>query len=161
MWNSRIQQGFPWLRLSSALVKTIFCADSSSPASASAIFFASSGVMKTGAPTEVVSASGWSFSSSFSGMRATSSAGRPVLFDAARIQSALPRETWYFSAISAISALSVDSAWKTSVPTALVCFSAAWISAERDAFSLAFASSRASKEIKTVTQPVSIYPQAS
>ena len=149
------------MRLSSSLVNTIFCVSSSSFASFSAIFFASSKEMNFDTLTGAMPEASWNLRSSSNDMRATSSVGRPVLFAAVRIQSARPRETWNSSAIFATSAFSVSSEWKTSVPTASVCSKAFRISAEREAFSSAFASRRESKEIRTVASPFSIYPQAS
>ena len=149
------------MRLSSSRVNTIFCASSSSFASFSAIFFASSKEMNFDTLTGAMPEASWNLRSSSNDMRATSSVGRPVLFAAVRIQSARPRETWNSSAIFATSAFSVSSEWKTSVPTASVCSKAFRISAEREAFSSAFASRRESKEIRTVASPFSIYPQAS
>ena len=149
------------MRLSSSLVNTIFCTSSSSFASFSAIFFASSKEMNFDTLTGAMPEASWNLRSSSNDMRATSSVGRPVLFAAVRIQSARPRETWNSSAIFATSAFSVSSEWKTSVPTASVCSKAFRISAEREAFSSAFASRRESKEIRTVASPFSIYPQAS
>ena len=149
------------MRLSSSLVNTIFCTSSSSFASFSAIFFASSKEMNFDTLTGAMPEASWNLRSSSNDMRATSSVGRPILFAAVRIQSARPRETWNSSAIFATSAFSVSSEWKTSVPTASVCSKAFRISAEREAFSSAFASRRESKEIRTVASPFSIYPQAS
>ena len=149
------------MRLSSSRVNTIFCTSSSSFASFSAIFFASSKEMNFDTQTEEMPETSWNLRSSSNDMRATSSVGSPVLFAAVRIQSARPRETWNSSAIFAASAFSVSSEWKTSVPTASVCSRACWISAESDAFSSAFASRRESKEIRTVASPFSMYPQAS
>ena len=149
------------MRLSSSLVNTIFCTSSSSFASFSAIFFASSKEMNFDTLTGAMPEASWNLRSSSNDMRATSSVGRPVLFAAVRLQSARPRETWNSSAIFATSAFSVSSEWKTSVPTASVCSKAFRISAEREAFSSAFASRRESKEIRTVASPFSIYPQAS
>ena len=149
------------MRFSSSRVNTIFCVGSSSFASFSAIFFASSKEMNFDTLTEAMPETSWNLRSSSNDMRATSSVGSPVLFAAVRIQSARPRETWNSSAIFATSAFSVSSEWKTSVPTASVCSKAFRISAEREAFSSAFASRRESKEIRTVASPFSIYPQAS
>ena len=149
------------MRFSSSLVNTIFCTSSSSFASFSAIFFASSKEMNFDTLTEEMPETSWNLRSSSNDMRATSSVGRLVLFAAVRIQSARPRETWNSSAIFAASAFSVSSEWKISVPTASVCSKAFRISAEREAFSSAFASRRESKEIRTVASPFSIYPQAS
>ena len=149
------------MRLSSSRVNTIFCASSSSFASFSAIFFASSKEMNFDTLTEEMPETSWNLRSSSNDMRETSSVGSPVLFAAVRIQSARPRETWNSSAIFAASAFSVSSEWKTSVPTASVCSKAFRISEEREAFSSAFASRRESKEIRTVASPFSIYPQAS
>ena len=149
------------MRFSSSLVNTIFCVASSSPASFRAIFFASSKEMNFDTLTGAMPEASWNLRSSSNDMRATSSVGRPILFAAVRIQSARPRETWNSSAIFATSAFSVSSEWKTSVPTASVCSKAFRISAEREAFSSAFASRRESKEIRTVASPFSIYPQAS
>ena len=149
------------MRFSSSRVNTIFCVSSSSFASFSAIFFASSKEMNFDTLTETMPEASWNLRSSSNDMRATSSVGSPVLFAAVRIQSARPRETWNFSAIFATSAFSVSSEWKTNVPTASVCSKAFRISAESEAFSAAFASRRESKEIRTVASPFSIYPQAS
>ena len=149
------------MRLSSSLVNTIFCTSSSSFASFSAIFFASSKEMNFDTLIGAMPEASWNLRSSSNDMRATSSVGRLVLFAAVRIQSARPRETWNSSAIFAASAFSVSSEWKISVPTASVCSKAFRISAEREAFSSAFASRRESKEIRTVASPFSIYPQAS
>ena len=149
------------MRFSSSRVNTIFCVSSSSFASFRAIFFASSKEMNFDTLTEAMPETSWNLRSSSNDMRATSSVGRPVLSAAVRIQSARPRETWNSSAIFATSAFSVSSEWKTSVPTASVCSKAFRISAEREAFSSAFASRRESKEIRTVASPFSKYPQAS
>ena len=149
------------MRFSSSRVNTIFCVSSSSFASFSAIFFASSKEMNFDTLTEAMPEASWNLRSSSNDMQATSSVGSPVLFAAVRIQSARPRETWNSSAIFATSAFSVSSEWKTSVPTASVCSKAFRISAEREAFSSAFASRRESKEIRTVASPFTIYPQAS
>ena len=149
------------MRFSSSRVNTIFCVSSSSFASFSAIFFASSKEMNFDTLTEAMPEASWNLRSSSNDMWATSSVGSPVLSAAVRIQSARPRETWNSPAIFATSAFSVISEWKTSVPTASVCSRAFRISAEREAFSSAFASRRESKEIRTVASPFSIYPQAS
>ena len=149
------------MRFSSSRVNTIFCVSSSSFASFSAISFASSKEMNFDTLTEAMPEASWNLRSSSNDMWATSSVGSPVLSAAVRIQSARPRETWNSSAIFAASAFSVISEWKTSVPTASVCSKAFRISAEREAFSSAFASRRGSKEIRTVASPFSIYPQAS
>ena len=149
------------MRFSSSRVNTIFCVSSSSFASFRAIFIASSKEMNFDTLTEAMPEASWNLRSSSNDMRATSSVGRPVLSAAVRIQSARPRETWNSSAIFAASAFSVSSEWKTSVPTASVCSKAFRISAEREAFSSAFASRRESKEIRTVASPFSKYPQAS
>ena len=142
-------------------MNTIFCVSSSSFASFSAIFFASSKEMNFDTLTETMPEASWNLRSSSNDMRATSSVGSPVLFAAVRIQSARPRETWNSPAIFAASAFSVSSERKTSVPTASVCSKAFRISEERETFSSAFASRRESKEIRTVASPFSIYPQAS
>ena len=149
------------MRFSSSRVNTIFCVSSSSFASFSAIFFASSKEMNFDTLTETMPEASWNLRSSSNDMRAISSVGSPVLFAAVRIQSARPRETWNSSAIFTTSAFSVSSEWKTNVPTASVCSKAFRISAESEAFSSAFASRRESKEIRTVASPFSIYPQAS
>ena len=80
-----------------------------------------------------------------------------VLFEAARIKSAFPREMLSSSAIS-FAWLSSDSSWKTTVSTTCVCAKAFWIVEVSAAFSSLLLLILESKETKTILLLFSIIP---